>query len=264
MQPGLCSCVTGIDRNHNPEFTTCEFYGAYHNLEALIEITEGIFTELVDFTNDLIKDRYSSLPVCKIDTSRPFSRLNFIKDIETAMDLQFPDLSSASAEARVLELFRRLDIPLPPSPTLPRLLDRLSAKYLEPLCKSPTWITGHPECLAPLSKSYFDPLSKQRVSARAELFIEGQEVVNTYEEENSPHEQRRKFTEQLKYRDKENSLEIDVDYLKALEWGLPPTGGWGCGIDRLVMLLSGADRIADVLPFGTLRNVVALGNIGQR
>lgn len=107
------------------------------------------------------------------------------------------------------------------------------------------------------------PSTSQRVAARAELFIAGKEVVNTYEEENSPFEQRRKFKEQIKYRDDENRTDIDESYIEALEWGLPPTGGWGCGIDRLVMLLSGTDRINDVLPFGNLRNVISLGKGGR-
>ncbi len=81
-----------------------------------------------------------------------------------------------------------------------------------------------------------------------------------YEEENSPFEQRRKFVDQSRYRDEENTATtVDENYLQALEWGLPPTGGWGCGIDRLCMLMSGAGRIGDVLSFGTLRNVVSLG-----
>lgn len=98
-----------------------------------------------------------------------------------------------------------------------------------------------------------------------------QEMVNMYEEENSPFEQRRKFLDQLKYKGDDSDGEatrrrehkeergINESYLKALKWGLPPTGGWGCGIDRLCMLFSGAERISDVLAFGNLRNVVSLG-----
>ncbi len=83
-----------------------------------------------------------------------------------------------------------------------------------------------------------------------------------YEEENSPFEQREKFLQQAKWRDDENRAVVDESYLEALEWGLPPTGGWGCGIDRLVMVFSGAKRIGDVLAFGSLRNVVNLGKEG--
>ena len=84
-----------------------------------------------------------------------------------------------------------------------------------------------------------------------------------YEEENSPFEQRRKFVQQLEYRDDENEAMVDENYLEALEWGLPPTGGWGCGVDRLCMLMSGSTRINDVLSFGSLKNVVNLGSSGK-
>lgn len=95
------------------------------------------------------------------------------------------------------------------------------------------------------------------MAARAELFIEGKEVVNTYEEENSPSEQRRKFEDQVRLsKDADDGpAQIDETYLEAMEWGLPATGGWGCGVDRLCMLFTGAKRIGDVLPFGNLRAV---------
>lgn len=178
------------------------------------------------------------------------------------MNLKFPDLESDGAEAEVVKMLEARNVPLPSSLRLPQLLDRLAARYLEPQCQSPTWIIHHPECLSPLSKSFVSPTTNQRIAASAELFIAGKEIVNTYEEENSPFEQRRKFEKQAQYRDDKKS-DIDESYLEALEWGLPPTGGWGCGIERLVMLLAGTDRINDVLPFGNLRNVVSLGRSGR-
>lgn len=253
----------GIDKIHNPEFTTCEFYMTYTNLDFLTQVTEGLISELVTYTNQFALGQLPSLSSCEISIDQPFPRLDFVKDLQRLMKVELPDLQKPNAETEVIQLFRAKGIPLPISPTLPRLLDRLASKYLEPLCKDPTWVIHHPECLAPLAKSFIDPHTKQRVSARAELFIAGKEVVNTYEEENSPFEQRRKFEEQVKYRNDDNRADVDENYLEALEWGLPPTGGWGCGIDRLVMLLSGTDRINDVLPFGNLRNVVSLGKGGR-
>ncbi|KAL8806131.1 MAG: hypothetical protein Q9182_001532 [Xanthomendoza sp. 2 TL-2023] len=229
---GPCFRNEGIDKTHNPEFTTCEFYTAYASLEKLISITEELISDLIAHTKQLNSTELSALSVYEIHDRVPFRRLDFIPSLESAMDVKFPDLKSPTAETEVMELFRRHGIRPPDSPTLPRLLDRLSSKFIEPLC-------------------------------RAELFIAGKEVVNTYEEENSPFEQRRKFEEQVKYRNEENRADIDESYVEALEWGLPPTGGWGCGIDRLVMLLSGTDRINDVLPFGNLRNVVSLGRGGR-
>jgi lysyl-tRNA synthetase class 2 len=157
-------------------------------------------------------------------------------------------------------MFDDISITVPPNPTLPRLLDTLAEEYIEPLCINPTFITHHPEALSPLSKSYVCPTTKQRIASRVELFINSREYVNAYEEENSPFEQRRKFMQQLEFHSEiaEGGREVDESYLEVLEWGMPPTGGWGCGLDRLVMLFANKKRIADVLPFGTLRNVVSI------
>ena len=222
-----------------------------------------MLSTLSNSTNDLIQRRLDALETCGISFATPYPRLDFVTEIEIAMDLKLPDLTGPNAEADIVQLFQARKIRLPETVNLPRLLDRLSSVYLEPRCQAPTWIINHPECLSPLSKSFVDPGTKQRVSARAELFIGGKEVVNTYEEENSPFEQRRKFQEQINHRDDTGRIDIDESYVQALEWGLPPTGGWGCGIDRLVMLLSGTQRINDVLPFGNLRNVVSLGPVGK-
>lgn len=250
----LLICI-GLDLAHNPEFTTCEFYRTYADLEELIETTERMICGLAKLSK-LYKSLNSKLSI----PSSTFPRLDFIPELEAAINRPLPDLASQGALAGLIQIFTASDIALPRSPTLPRLLDKLSTLYLEPKCSNPTFIINHPECLSPLSKSFFHPKSKQRVAARAELFIKGREIVNTYEEENSPSQQRRKFEAQLLFREENSTTSIDENYLQALEWGLPPTGGWGCGIDRLCMLLSGTNRIGDVLPFGTLRNVVSLGH----
>ncbi|KAL8868916.1 MAG: hypothetical protein Q9174_004666 [Haloplaca sp. 1 TL-2023] len=259
---GPCFRNEGLDKTHNPEFTTCEFYAAYKNLDDLIATTEHLLSDLFKATSSLIETRFTDLPPCEIKSDTPYQRLDFIPELESALGLKLPDLRSKTAEAEVADIFRQRNIRLPTSLRLPRLLDRLASEYLEPRCQNPTWIMHPPECLSPLSKSFVSRETSQWVAARAELFIGGKEVVNTYEEENSPFEQRRKFQEQVRYRDDENRTSIDESYIEALEWGLPPTGGWGCGIDRLAMLLSGTDRINDVLPFGNLRNVVSLGKGG--
>ena len=222
-------------------------------------MTESMFLGLTEHVTSMILDKTDPLHILQMAFTVPFGRLDFIPAIESAINRRLPDLTSAEALSEVGEILRDCNIPLPASPTLPRFLDKLCAVYIEPQCTAPTFIINHPECLSPLSKSFDHPDVQQRVSARAELFIDGQEIVNMYEEENSPLEQRRKFLEQLQYRDEGDSASIDQNYIEALEWGLPPTGGWGCGIDRLCMLLSGTTRIGDVLAFGTLRNVIALG-----
>ena len=265
----------GIDNTHNPEFTTCEFYQAYANLEDLISFTEHLLSGLAAHVQKLTETKYTTLSQPNIDFSTPFKRIDFIPALEEALGNPLPDLSNPEeATAQLLALFERKDIAIPTYPTLTRLLDKLSSIYLEPLCTKPTFIMHYPECLSPLSKSTLD-LQGRRVSTRVELFIRGKELVNAYEEENSPTEQRRKLLDQLKWKNSEESASArdgkagqheevaDEVFVAALEWGLPPTAGWGMGVDRLVMMFSGMERIADVLSFGGLRGVVGQSVIGQ-
>ena len=248
----------GLDSHHNPEFTTCEFYLAYADIEKLIQITETIFHSVQTHVKKLVEREPSLDTALEINFRPPYPRIDFISALETATNFKFPNLAASDALTVMTGMVSRLPLQLPRQVTLPKLLDQLSAKYLEPQCITPTFIINHPECLSPLSKSFKHPTLDQIVTARAELFVNGQEVVNTYEEENSPFEQRRKFVDQLGHRNADSpNASVDEDYLEALEWGLPPTGGWGAGIDRLCMLMLGVDRIGDVLSFGTLRNVVA-------
>ena len=259
----------GIDATHNPEFTTCEFYQAYANLEDLISFTEKLLAGLFAHVEALKATKYLALPKLDVSFSLPFKRIEFIPALEAAIGEPLPNLSHPEeATTHLLLLFARLSIPIPSQPNLPRLLDKLSAIYLEPQCQTPTFITHHPECLSPLAKSTLDSLNR-RVSTRVELFIRGIELVNAYEEENSPSDQHRKFVGQMEMKDteehavsgREQATEavgiVDEDFVAALEWGLPPTAGWGMGIDRLVMLFTGMERIGDVLSFGSLRGAVA-------
>jgi len=251
----------GLDATHNPEFTTCEFYKSFADLEDLMGMTEQMLSGLANLVKDLQKYPLKALP--ELDTDQfaaPFKRIQFVPALEEALKQKLPDLTANDAAEKLIAVFHERSLAIPASPTLPRLLDKLSSIYIEPHCSTPTFITHHPACLAPLSKSFLDRNTQQPVSARAELFIQHREIANMYEEENSPFEQREKFVQQAKWRDDENKAQVDESYLEALNYGLPPTGGWGCGIDRLVMLFSGTRRISDVLAFGSLRNVVNLGN----
>lgn len=248
----------GVDNTHNPEFSICEFYEVGATLPSLMERTEKLVHDLYTTVEALRPSYFPSLaPVEGIDFTSPFAQLPFIPTIEEGSGRKLPDLASENATSELLVMFEELDIPVPPNPTLPRLLDTLAEQYIEPLCKNPTFIINHPEALSPLSKSFVDETTGQRVASRVELFINSREYVNAYEEENSPFEQRRKFAMQQSFHPEGEST-IDESYIETLEWGMPPTGGWGCGLDRLVMLFANKKRIADVLPFGTLRNVVSI------
>ena len=257
----------GLDANHNPEFTTCEFYKAYASLNDLVNLTQNLVHEIYKKVRLIASKRDVTLKAPDIEAAPRFRQLEFVPTIEASIREPLPNLSSPNAKKELLAIFDKHEIPMPANPTLPRLLDKLSSEFIEPHCQAPTFITHHPECLAPLAKSFLEPSTRQHVAASAELFMKGLEIANMYEEENSPFEQRRKFKEALKYNEQADGApkksEINESYIEALEWGLPPTGGWGCGIDRLVMLFTGASRIGDVLTFGTLRNVVNLGSAAK-
>jgi lysyl-tRNA synthetase class 2 len=162
--------------------------------------------------------------------------------------------------------------------TWPQLLDSLASIALEPHLKSPTFVRDHPAIMSPLAKSHVDAATGAELAARAELFVDGVEYANMYEEENDPFAQARKFLLQKRDADRLNGVAPwDVPegatheelfamlppgqqyYVRVLEMGMPPTGGWGCGVDRLVMFFGGAKRIGDVLPFGTLKTLIASG-----
>jgi lysyl-tRNA synthetase class 2 len=253
----------GLDLTHNPEFTTCEFYRAYTSLDELIGLTEEMLIGLACHVSEISSERLLHLKPAQTNFQAPFPRLDFIPALEKAMNMKLPDLKSPNAAEKVCGILTEHGVAILEGTSLPQMLDRLSAHFLEPQCQEPTFIINHPDCLSPLSKSFVHPDTNQLVAARAELFIDCKEIVNTYEEENSPVEQRRKFVEQLEYRDGPEDACVDESYIEALEWGLPPTGGWGCGIDRLCMLMAGTDRIGDVLSFGNLRNVVSLAHTSK-
>jgi lysyl-tRNA synthetase, class II len=168
--------------------------------------------------------------------------------------------------------------------TWPQLLDSLASIALEPHLTKPTFVRGHPAIMSPLAKSAIDAATGVDLAARAELFIGGVEYANMYEEENDPFLQARKFLLQRRLAERlgggaaasttttteapEGATHEELFamlppgqqyYVRVLEMGMPPTGGWGCGIDRLVMFFGGAKRIGDVLPFGTLKTLIASG-----
>ncbi|KAL2260801.1 hypothetical protein VTK26DRAFT_5099 [Humicola hyalothermophila] len=267
----------GIDQTHNPEFTICEFYHAYANLDNLISITESVIRGVAEHCQALIDTKLTTLPPIDVSIyTSPFNLVEFIPALQSALGFTLPDLGSPTALADLVAALKRHKIPLevenadPSTWSLPQLLDHLAAAYVEPLSATrPLLITHHPVCMSPLAKSFVCPQTGQHVAARAELFMGGRELANMYEEENDPFEQRRKFvaqagggggdTEGLPGKgDGEGVAVIDESYLHALGSGLPPTGGWGCGVERLVMLFAGTRRISDCLSFGNLRNVVGL------
>ncbi|KAH6692597.1 lysyl-tRNA synthetase [Plectosphaerella plurivora] len=266
----------GIDATHNPEFTMCEFYSAYTNLDDLIRITESLLRGLAERCNEVIETKKLA-SLNSVDTAKftgPFPQIEFIPELEAALGFRLPNLSGEDAFPELLAVLKLGGIPIPGGGvpgSMPKLLDRLAAVYLEPRSfKSPAFITHHPACMSPLAKTFLCPRTRQLVSARAELFVDGRELANMYEEENDPRAQARKLAGHRRMSARDNAPEGAMDtaptpdgsYINAMKAGLPPTGGWGCGVERLVMLFSGANRISDCLTFGTLRNVVGLSAEG--
>ncbi|KAK0731856.1 hypothetical protein B0H67DRAFT_566047 [Lasiosphaeris hirsuta] len=258
----------GIDQTHNPEFTTCEFYSAYANLDDLIHLTETLVYGIAEHCSGLIATKLESLAPVEVAKYRgPFKQLEFLPVLEAELDMHFPDLVRPDAFADLTQRLEAKGI-THKEPTLAKLLDKLAAGYLEPHSRDAAlFITHHPVCMSPLAKSFICPRTGQQISARAELFMDEKEMANMYEEENDPAAQRQKFVDQVRQQQcdgggvADEEILIDEGYVQVLESGLPPTGGWGCGIERLVMQFSGSKRISEVLSFGNLRNVVAASRL---
>lgn len=194
---------------------------------------------------------------------RYFKMFEYIPTIEKQTGIQLPlDLSDMM---QLEEYFKKCSITIPSARSIPNYLNKLASEVIEPLCDEPSLILNHPVELSPLAKSfvkvYDNGTRSYEVSNRFEMFIKGSEYINAYEEENDPFKQDKKFQMQLKYKetsvnDNEISMTPDHKFVQAMEYGMPPTGGWGCGIDRLTMLISDTKKIDDVLSFGNLIDVV--------
>ncbi|ODQ67114.1 class II aaRS and biotin synthetase [Nadsonia fulvescens var. elongata DSM 6958] len=259
---GPCFRNEGIDATHNPEFTTCEFYQSFASLSDLMTITQELLVGLVTRVGE--RHPFFNKPISELQRQliQPIKVLDFVSEIEAQSGAKLPvDLA---CQTSLVAFYKSLNLALPSPESPAKLLDHLAGIYIEPHCIEPTFVINHPAVLSPLAKSHISQASIDQdipcrpLARRFELFIKGKEFANAYEEENSPEVQSTKFRDQLKdkmvFKDSEAPLPDD-NYVRAMEWGMPPTGGWGLGIDRLCMLLTGATRIEQVLPFGSLRSV---------
>ncbi|KAJ3013274.1 hypothetical protein HKX48_005849 [Thoreauomyces humboldtii] len=254
-----------IDSTHNPEFTTCEFYMAYADLEKVIKMTEQLLRGAaqavcngLEVPHTLVRPDGTQTNVT-IDFASDFERIDVVEALEQKVG-KLPDLEHEDAVNNLTALLETHRIPLPSPVTVPRLLDRLISHLIEPtISHNPTFLINHPTALSPLAKR-LSPTSSQ--TSRFELFIANRELVNAYEELNDPREQRARFRNQAQQRTQmgdEEAMVLDEGFCEALEWGLPPTTGWGLGVDRLVMLLCGAPRIREVITFPILNGIPAPG-----
>ncbi|XP_008575445.1 PREDICTED: lysine--tRNA ligase [Galeopterus variegatus] len=249
----------GIDLTHNPEFTTCEFYMAYADYHDLMEITEKMVSGMVKHITGGYKVRYHpdgpEGQAYDIDFTPPFRRISMIEELEKALGVKLPESNLFETE----ETRKILDdicvakaVECPPPRTTARLLDKLVGEFLEVTCISPTFICDHPQIMSPLAKWH---RYKEGLTERFELFVMKKEVCNAYTELNDPMRQRQLFEEQAKAKaaGDDEAMFIDENFCTALEYGLPPTAGWGMGIDRITMFLTDSNNIKEVLLFPAMK-----------
>lgn len=249
----------GIDQTHNPEFTTCEFYQAYADVYDLMETTELLFSEMVKEITGGYKIEYQpdgpEGKTLEIDFSRPWKRLDMIETLEERLNVKFPPGDELHTE-ETNQFFRKVlkdnKLDCTPPLTNARMLDKLVGEYLEDTCINPTFIFGHPQMMSPLAKYHRDIPG---LCERFEVFVATKEIANAYTELNDPFDQRARFEEQARQKDQgdDEAQMVDETFCEALEYGLPPTGGWGCGIDRIAMFLTNSNSIKEVLLFPTMK-----------
>jgi len=235
----------GLSRFHNPEFTMAEWYEAYADYEVMREIAESMVANMVE---ELFGTTTLERHGATLSFQRPFARKDYYSLVrETAgVDL----MSATGAELR--EALKRRNVVETDQLTMPKLTDEVFKTYVEPTLVQPTFVFDYPKSLSPLAKvKRGDP---QRVE-RWELFIQKREVANAFSELNDPEDQAERFAQQANLRaaGDQEAQQLDEDFLRALEYGMPPTGGVGLGVDRLLMILADQANIREVILFPMLR-----------
>lgn len=240
----------GMDRTHNPEFTILEFYTAYKDYVWMMDTTEQLLESAAKAVNGSTKVMVDNR---EIDFAAPYRRVTMFNAIKeyTGFDIAGMD------EEALRHVCRELNIPVDPSMGVGKLIDEIFGTKCEANFIQPTFITDYPVEMSPLTKKH---RSKRGLVERFELIINGKEMANAYSELNDPVDQRERFEEQVKLmqRGDEEAMYVDYDFLRALEYGMPPTAGIGFGIDRLCMIMTGQSSIQDVLLFPQMRPEVTL------
>ncbi|MCB0358243.1 MAG: lysine--tRNA ligase [Bdellovibrionales bacterium] len=248
----------GLSRSHNPEFTMLEFYEAFATYETLMDLTEELLSGLVSEVCGSQQIEYGGK---QLNFQAPWKRLSMVDSIYEfggiSRDIDLLTMEGAREAARQLGLH---DVAKLEDYGL--LLYEIFDQRIEDCIVNPTFITRHPLSVSPLARPSLDD---NRFTDRFELMVAGMEIANAFSELNDPDDQRRRFEAQLeaKRAGDEEAMDLDEDFIAALEYGMPPTAGQGIGIDRLVMLLSGAQSIRDVILFPQMRPLAGEATRGQ-
>jgi lysyl-tRNA synthetase class 2 len=233
----------GIDRTHNPEFTMLEFYEAYADYTVMMDIVERLVVAAADAVR-AVPAFAGAVPEFRV----PFARVEWVPALSRALGQDVLTMSDSD----VLGHAKRAGVERAETLSRPKLLDELFQAHVEQHIVEPTFVIDYPVELSPLAKP---KRGEPRLTERFELFAKGKELANAFSELNDPIDQRQRFEAQARLRaaGDEEAVGVDEDYLRAMEYGMPPTGGVGIGIDRLFMFLSGTQHIRDVILFPALR-----------
>jgi lysyl-tRNA synthetase class 2 len=237
----------GMDRTHNPEFTMLEAYQAYADYGDMMRLVEALVSGVIqECLGTLRIERYGTT----LDFTPPFARVPFIQGVEERSGLDLRDASDAAMRALLLE--RGADREALESLSGGKLQDEVFKTVLEPDLIQPTFVLDYPKPLSPLAKEH---RSDPSLTERFELFVGGRELANAFSELNDPDDQRRRFEDQGRQRaaGDDEAQPYDTDYVRALEYGMPPAGGVGIGVDRLIMLIADQPSIRDVILFPAMR-----------
>ncbi len=235
----------GMDRTHNPEFTVMELYVAYKDYNWMMDITEELIEKIAIDLNGTTQVKVGETI---IDFKRPFKRVTMFESIKDFTGIDISELD----ENGLRDACKQLNIAVDKTMGKGKLIDEIFGGKCEGNYIQPTFITDYPVEMSPLTKKH---RSKPGLVERFELMLNGKELANAYSELNDPQEQRERFEEQAKLMERgdDEAMFIDQDFLRALEYGMPPTSGIGIGIDRLAMIMTNSHSIQDVLFFPQMR-----------
>jgi len=236
----------GISTRHNPEFTMLELYEAYADYRGIMELIEEIISTL---SRELLGSARITYRGCEISLAPPWPRIPLLEAVRTQTG---EDLSPEAGEAAAVAAAERLGLQIEGQKTYPKIVDEVVKSRVVPALTAPTFLIDYPVALSPLAKKIPE---KPLLTERFQLFIGGLEVVNAFSELCDPLDQRERFETQRAARERgdEEAHRMDEDFIRALEYGMPPAGGVGIGIDRLIMLFSGKESIRDVILFPQLK-----------